>query len=132
MRNFALAFALATLPVLAAPALADPPAEQRAEAQQVVLTGENLCLGCALKKSDGAAAQCSLYGHRHGLRVESARAADGSALADLAGQTVHYLDNDQSAALVKGESTHGQKVEVTGRLFAAEHVIEVASFKAVE
>ena len=132
MRNLVLALALAALPVLAAPALADPPAEQRAEAQQVVLTGENRCLGCAVKKSDGAAAQCSLYGHRHGLRVESARAGAGGVLADLAGQTPHYLDNDQSAALVRGESTHGQKVEVTGRLFPAEHLIEVASFKAAE
>lgn len=97
--------------------------------QQVTVVGENYCLGCALKKEEGAAAQCSVYGHRHALRVESAAGADGAPIAALAGESLHYLDNDQSAPLVKGEELHKKRVEVKGRLFAPERTLEVQEVK---
>ena len=98
--------------------------------QQVVVTGRNVCIGCTLKKEQGAAAQCSIYGHRHGIEVTSATTAAGEELAALAGKTLHYLDNDASKDLVQGEGTHGQTVKVTARLFEDEALLEVASFSA--
>ncbi|MBI4512214.1 MAG: hypothetical protein HY698_21455 [Deltaproteobacteria bacterium] len=94
-------------------------------AQPVTIVGENYCLGCALKKEQGAAAQCSVYGHRHALKVESATGPGGSALPELQGATVHYLENDASASLVKGDELHGKKVEIKGKLFAREKTLEV-------
>lgn len=99
-------------------------------APEVVVVGTNYCLGCTLKSEQGAHAQCSIYGHRHGLLVESAKAGDKS--LELKGQTLHYLDNDPSAPLAKGEGTHGQKVEVHGKLYAEEHLLDVSTFKALE
>lgn len=92
----------------------------------VTVIGTNYCLGCALKKEQGAAAQCSVYGHRHALRVARATAKDGAELPELAGLTLHYLDNDGSTDLLAGKDLHGKTVEVHGRLFEAERTLEVA------
>ncbi|MCC6215884.1 MAG: hypothetical protein IT376_13550 [Polyangiaceae bacterium] len=100
----------------AAPALATQP---------VTVVGENYCLGCTQKKEQGAVAQCIVHGHRHALRVESASGDGGRALPELAGATLHYLDNDQSAPLQKTESLHHRRVEVTGRLFGPERTLQV-------
>jgi hypothetical protein len=96
----------------------------------VTVVGTNYCLGCALKKEHGAAADCATYGHRHGLRVERAVDATGRELATLAGRTLAYLDNASSAPLIKGEAFHNERVEVRGRVYEAESVLEVAEFKA--
>ena len=77
---------------LAAGCSKDAPDEARTEAatpgpdvstpaQEVTVVGRNDCLGCALKKAEGAAAQCAKYGHRHALEVESATGAGGATLA---------------------------------------------------
>lgn len=105
-------------------------AAPRLETQAVKVVGENYCLGCALKKGRGAAAQCSAYGHRHALRVESAKGAQGQDLPELVGQTLHYLDNDQSAPLLKGTEFHGARVVVDGTLFADERTLQVAAARA--
>jgi hypothetical protein len=84
-----------------------------------------------LKKEHGAAAQCSVYGHRHAFKVESAAGADGHPLQQLAGVTLHCLDNDQSAALLKGEALHNARVELESKLFAAELTIDVSEVKAL-
>lgn len=99
--------------------------------QDLSVIGENLCLGCSLKKEQSAKAQCSVYGHRHALRVESAKSKEGQDLPALGGQTLHYLDNDQSAPLLKEEGFHKKRVEVKGRLFAAERTLEVGEVKAL-
>lgn len=99
-------------------------AEDKAEA---VVVGTNYCLGCTLKSEEGAHAQCSIYGHRHGLRVETATV--GGESVGLAGETLHYLDNEHSAPLVQGEGTHGARVEVHGRLFQKANLIDVSSFE---
>jgi len=94
--------------------------------QAVTLEGKNYCLGCALKKAHGAAAQCSTYGHRHALQVVRAQGATGSELPSLVGQSLHYLDNDQSSQLLSGGAAwHNAQVKVVGRLFGAENTLEV-------
>lgn len=116
----------------AAPAVsASSPAGEVARVQEVTVVGQNYCLGCALKKQEGAAAQCSQYGHRHALKVESARGEGDSAFPQLVGQSLHYLDNDQSARLVTGDEFHGRRVEVRGRLFGAERTLEVQEVTAL-
>ncbi|MBI4589086.1 MAG: hypothetical protein HY725_09620 [Candidatus Rokubacteria bacterium] len=97
---------------------------------QVTVVGTNYCLGCALKKEHGAAAQCSKYGHRHSLKVEKAVDGSGKELAALRGRTLSYLDNEKSEQLVKGEVFHKERVEVKGRLYEAESVIEVVEIKS--
>lgn len=94
--------------------------------QDVTIVGENYCLGCSLKKEQGAAAQCSIYGYRHALKVESASGADGKPIEALVGDSLHYLDNDKSAGLIKGEELHEKRVEVKGKLFGPERTLEVA------
>ncbi|MBI4951527.1 MAG: hypothetical protein HY908_05805 [Myxococcales bacterium] len=115
------------------PGAAAPPAAP-AEALgsgDVTVIGQNVCLGCSLKKEQGARAQCSVYGHRHALRVESIMNADGKAIAGLAGQWLHYLDDDTGASLVKGDENHGKRVEVKGHLYAPERVLDVVEVKSL-
>jgi hypothetical protein len=101
-----------------------------AAVSQVSLVGTNYCSGCALKKQNGAAAQCSKYGHRHSLKVEKAVDASGKELPDMAGRTLAYLENDKSEKLFRGEAFHGERVEVKGRLYAPEGIVEVQEYKA--
>jgi hypothetical protein len=63
-------------------------------------------------------------------RWESAKGAAGETLAALAGQTLHYLQNDQSAALAKGEAFQSQRVLVKGKIFGPERTLEVRSLAA--
>ena len=98
-------------------------------AKEIAVVGTNYCLGCALKREHGAGAQCSVYGHRHGLKVEKARDGAGNELAALKGRTLSYLENDKSEKLFKGEVFHGARVEVKGRLYEKESVIEVTEIK---
>ncbi len=136
---FPLSIALALVPTLLActptiPAAAMQEIQAREASQQaaeIVVIGTNTCLGCDLKGAHGASAQCSLYGHRHGLQVESARIG-GQLSNALVGKTLHYLDNDASAELLRGEVAHSQRVEVTGRFFEDERMIEVAGFTILE
>jgi uncharacterized membrane protein len=100
-----------------------------AEKQEVTVVGTNYCVGCALKKEHGAAAQCSVYGHRHGLKVEKALDAQGQELAALKGRTLNYLENDKSTKLAKGEVFHGARVKVKGQLYESASTIEVAEFQ---
>ena len=94
----------------------------------IAVVGNNYCVGCTLKKTKGAAAQCSIYGHQHALKVERATGEDGSTLTELAGVTLFYLENDQSTSLIKGEGTHGEKVKITGSLFVDERILQVDEY----
>ncbi len=92
--------------------------------------GSNFCLGCALKKRKGAAAQCSVFGHRHSLRVVRATTKDGKELADLKGWVLHYLENEKSQALINEH--HGENVKLSGIIYPLERVFEVSSMMQTE
>ena len=121
-------------PLLATPARADSEAaaaiHSTLQPMDVVVLGENYCLGCGLKGAHGASAQCSVHGHRHALRIVTATDVDGTVIEALAGMTLHYLDNDASAPLASGEQAHGAEVEVKGKLFPREATLQVESFEA--
>ena len=97
----------------------------------VTVVGNNYCVGCKLKKTKGAAAQCSIHGHQHALKVERATGEDGSTLRELAGVTLFYLENDRSVSLSKGEGTHGEKVKVIGSLFVDERILQVEEYEVL-
>ncbi|MBI4881926.1 MAG: hypothetical protein HY812_20055 [Planctomycetes bacterium] len=87
------------------------------------VTGENICLGCALQHQKGAAAQCSKYGHRHALKVTSA-SASGEEHPEMEGWVLHYLDTDNAQSVIKEH--HGETLTVKGKVYADERVLEVS------
>ena len=90
------------------------------------VTGENFCLGCSLKTSKGAAAQCSKYGHQHALKVTAAT-VDGKDRPEMTGWVLHYLDTDNAQPVIKEH--HSETVTVTGKVYAEERVLEVAKLE---
>ncbi len=97
---------------------------------EVTVTGNNFCLGCSLKKEKGAGAQCSIFGHKHSLRVTMAIAADNTELVDMQGWILHYLETEKSEELIKGH--HGENITITGKVYPEERVVEVDKFKKAE
>lgn len=104
---------------------------QSPSAVGATVVGSDYCLGCTLKKQKGAAAQCSIYGHKHALKVERATASDGRDLGSLAGGTLHYLENDKLKEAFKAGDFNGKRIEVTGKLYLDERVIEVEFVREV-
>ena len=97
---------------------------------EVTVTGNNFCLGCALKKEKGAGAQCSIFGHKHSLRVTKAIAADSTELVEMQGWVLHYLETEKSQELIKGH--HGENITITGKVYSDERVLEVDKFKKAD
>lgn len=93
---------------------------------EATVTGENFCLGCALKKDKGAAAQCSKYGHKHALKVTSAT-VDGKEHPEMTGWVLHYLDTDNAQPLIKEH--HQETVKLTGKVYADERTFEVTKLE---
>jgi hypothetical protein len=129
MKGLCISVAL-ILPTFAMAQGKDAKPAATAALNQVSIVGTNHCSGCALKKEQGAAAQCSKYGHRHSLKVEKALDATGKELPNMAGRTLAYLDNEKSEKLFKGDAFHGERVEVKGRLYSQEGIVEVQEYKA--
>ncbi|ODS33273.1 MAG: hypothetical protein SCARUB_01594 [Candidatus Scalindua rubra] len=99
--------------------------------KELTLTGENYCIGCSLKKAEGAAAQCSIYGCKHVLKVEKAVDSTGNEISELKGLTLHYLENDASVELFKGKEYHGKVVSIKGNVHLDERVVDVTSVTPV-
>ena len=95
-----------------------------AEPIEVTVTGKNICLGCTLKKEKGAKAQCSVYGHKHVLKVTKA-VAGGQEMPAMRGWVLHYLETKASEDLI--HKHHGATLTVSGKVYTAERVFEVKS-----
>lgn len=78
-----------------------------------------VCLGCTLKKEQGAKAQCSVYGHKNALKT-----ADGKIWS--------ILENDASTELLNNHEYAGKRVEIAGKKIPEAQVIQVDSFKVIE
>jgi len=74
------------------------------------------CIGCDLKKAEGANSQCKIYGHTHGLKLED-------------GKYISFLENDKSADLIKGEGIHGMNVKVHGVYFSDANLLDVETYE---
>jgi hypothetical protein len=110
---FGLIFAVGMIIVL--PLMAGT-SDVAGKAKSVTIEGKLVCLGCELKKADGARADCKVYGHKHALKT-----ADGN--------YVNFLENQYSADLIKGEKYHNKKLVVKGRHFAEANLIDIESFE---
>ncbi len=77
--------------------------------------GKLVCLGCDLKKTEGARAACSVYGHKHTLKTED-------------GKYINFLENDFSKDLIKGEKYHDKDIEIHGVYHDKANVFDVETF----
>ncbi|MFH1891726.1 MAG: hypothetical protein ABIK83_03485 [Candidatus Zixiibacteriota bacterium] len=84
--------------------------------RQANFDGKLVCMGCDLKKADGAGAACSAYGHKYAVKT-----ADG--------RYINFLENKQSEDLVSGEKYHNQDVKVQGVFYANANQLEVKTFE---
>lgn len=119
-----LSTALAALFLTAAMAVGQDVVQEKAK--EVELVGKLVCLGCDLKANHGAAAQCSIYGHGHALKIE--KTVDGRK------QVLYYtfLPNDKSKPLTEEEALHGKMVRGKGEVFPGSQVLQVESFSEVK
>jgi YHS domain-containing protein len=108
----------------------EPAAPAEASVVKATVEGVNFCLGCALKKQKGAGAQCSIFGHRHTLKLNKAVSEDGQELTKMRGWVLHYLETEKSRELIK--THHGQTLTIKGKVYPQERVLEVDFFKEHE
>lgn len=110
--------------------LAQGDAEQKApESVGVKIVGTNYCLLQTLAKSEMAAAN-SAYAMINALKVTEATGADGTAMPELVGKTLHYLPSKSAEPLFVGEAQQNKKVTVIGRLFKNESALLVEEFES--
>jgi hypothetical protein len=85
---------------------------------KMTITGELVCIGCSLKKLDGANAQCNLYSH-HAIGF---KAQDGTLWS--------IVDNDKGHDIIRSHNLlEGKKATITGWLFPVAHYIEISKVK---
>jgi len=86
------------------------------KAEHATVEGTLVCLGCDLKKTEGANAACTVYGHKHALKTRD-------------GKYINFLENQHSEDLVKGEKYHNKEMTVHGIHYASANLLEVESFE---
>lgn len=86
---------------------------------KMTLTGELVCIGCSLKKLDGANAQCNLYAHH----------AVGFRTAD--GLLWNIVDNEKGHDVIRAHRLleKGVKATISGWIYPVAHFIEIDSIK---
>ena len=89
------------------------------QASPVTFKAKVVCLGCSLKKEQGAKAQCSIYGHKNALKTED-------------GRIWTLLENDASKELINSHEYAGKEIEIAGKVFGNTQIIEIETFKLVE
>lgn len=82
---------------------------------QVTLKGELVCVGCSLKKMDGANAQCNLYAH-HAIGFKT---ADGLIWS--------IVDNEKGHDVIRAHKIleKGKKATITGWIYPVAQFIEI-------
>lgn len=98
-------------------------------ADEVVITGKVICLGCHLEKEKQAKAQCSIYGHTNAIIIEKAINPEGKHLAGAEGEIYQFLHNEKSDELIKEHSYVGKVIIVVGRVYPEANIVEVNFFK---
>ncbi|MFQ5499571.1 MAG: hypothetical protein ACE5FH_07855 [Candidatus Zixiibacteriota bacterium] len=85
------------------------------QGEHVTFEGSLICLGCSLKKTEGARASCKEFGHRHAIKT-----ADG--------KYISLLENKYAADLIKGEKYHNKSITAHGVYFASANMLDVESY----
>ncbi len=116
MRRISLTLAIIMLSLFAVTVMAGPDnAYKKAEtSKETTIKGTMVCLGCELKKGDGANAECKDFGHTHALKTED-------------GKLVSLLENKFAKDLMS-DKYHGKNVEINGTMFANANILDVQSF----
>ena len=91
------------------------------------LVGALNCSACDLKKEQGAASQCSIYGHQYSFKAVQVNDASGKRVKEYEGKTYHILRNDKSKELAHEEHTK-KSYNIDGKIYADERVLEVVTF----
>ncbi len=101
---------------MAMAAIAGEKAEGKAE--HMTFEGQMVCLGCDLKKADGARAECTEFGHAHALKTTD-------------GKYISFLPNKYSKDLLQSEKYDTKTISVHGIYHADANVLDVETFTAV-
>ncbi len=83
--------------------------------RKATFTGKLVCLGCDLKMTEGAHAECKTYGHRHALKTSD-------------GKYINFLENKYSEVLLNGDEYGNKTVTVEGTYYANADMLDVHSF----
>ena len=78
----------------------------------------------------GANSSCGVDGHRHAFKVTKAYDNAGKGLPDLKGETIHYIYNTKGKEYTDGH--HGEDLQITGKLYTKQHVIDIAKVEAIK
>jgi len=85
---------------------------------KMALSGELVCIGCTLKKLDGANAQCNLYSH-HAIGF---KAQDGTLWS--------IVDNAKGHDIIRSHNLlEKKKATISGYLYPLAHYIEIDTIK---
>ncbi len=109
-----LSFILVAMLVTAAIAQTDSDATEPKD-KHTSFEGKLVCLGCDLKKAEGARAACSVYGHKHVIKTED-------------GKYISFLENDFSKDLINGEKYHNKDIRITGVYHDNANMLDVETF----
>ncbi len=90
-----------------------------ADEETTSIKGKIVCIGCTLKKTEGANAACKVYGHKHGLITEE-------------GELYSFLENENSDEVITTDKYAMKDVEVTGRVFDNAHIIDIEEISVIE
>ncbi len=85
-------------------------------AEHTSFDGTLVCLGCSLKKAEGARSACKEFGHTHALMTSD-------------GKYVSFLENKFSSDLVKGDKYHEKEISAHGIFYASANVLDVETFE---
>ena len=107
--------AILTLTMLAAVLSVQAGEATKEKAEHKTFDGTLVCLGCDLKKAEGARAACSVFGHNHALKTKD-------------GQYINLLENQYSKDLIAGEKYHNKPMQLQGIYYANARTLDVESF----
>lgn len=108
---------------------AETGATPKLAADEVVITGRVICLGCTLKKEKQAKAQCSIYGHTNALLIEKIINVQGRRFDELKGKMYQFLHNEKSDELINDHSYAGKTIIIVGKIYPEANIVEVNYFK---
>ena len=111
---------LAVLGAFALLASGQDAAKKRELKDRVEIQGTVVCIGCALEKSAGADAQCTLH----------AKHAQG--LLDSDGKLWTFVDNAKGHIVMTNDKLRGKQVKVLGWKYPAGQYLEVFKYQVKE
>jgi len=95
----------------------------------LTIEGNLICSSCAIKKTQGAKAQCSIHGHQLTFVTQKVSDSNNNELKQYKEQVFTILLNDSSKDLVD-EKNLGKKITIKGKIYDSDNMIEVETFNS--